>query len=115
MAEKKRQLTTRRMPSGGQQYTRQGRVTALRGGDTPPQRRMNMVEDIIDRHPEMRRELHRAFMDEADLSRAATQNQMQALEETNSRRRSGNRYESGGMVRGTRSVQMSGKGFRGSY
>lgn len=106
MAEKKQTLTTRRMPSGAQQYTREGRASVLYGGNTPSQRRMNMIEDIIDRHPEMERELHRAFMDEVRLSRAAMQNEAQG-------RRS--RYEAGGMVRGTRSVQMSGKGFRGSY
>lgn len=115
MAEKKQTLTTRRMPSGAQQYTREGRRSALIGGNTPPLRRMRMIhEDLIRRHPEAETALHEAFMDEARLSRAATQNQMQAQQDDNANRRP-RKFAEGGMVRGTRPVQMSGKGFSGSY
>jgi hypothetical protein len=118
MAKKKRERSTARMPSGAQQYTR--------GDDS--QARLRNVDDLIrsrrltnlldggdtSQGRAERSALHEAFMDEADRSRAAYQNQMQALQDTSANRRKRGFVE-GGEVRGCKAGQMSGKGFSGSY
>jgi len=109
--------TTRRMPSGAQQYTR---------GDDSLARLRNIDETIRAtraRNPETEIPLHEAFMDEARLSEAATRTQRQASDEDYNNRirdiRAGRlgtqKFVEGGMVRGCKSGQMSGKGFRGTY
>ena len=118
MAKKKRERSTSRMPSGAQQYTRGDDSQArLRNIDSliSSRRLANMLDGVDeDQSRAERRALHEAFMDEADRSRASYQNQMQALQDTAENRRT-RKFADGGEVRGTRPVQISGKGFRGSY
>jgi hypothetical protein len=119
MAKKNRERTTSRMPSGAQQYTRGDDSQArLRNIDSLiSSRRLANMLDGVDRDLSSggeRRALHEAFMDEADRNRTAYQNQMQALQDTSENRRS-RKFVDGGMVRGTRPVQISGKNFSGNF
>ena len=120
MAKKKRERSTSRMPSGAQQYTRGDDSQArLRNIDSLiSSRRLANMLDGVDRDLSSargeRRALHEAFMDEADRSDVSYQNQMQALQDTAENRRS-RKFVDGGMVRGTRPVQISGKNFSGNF
>ena len=118
MAKKNRERTTSRMPSGAQQYTRGDDSQArLRNIDSLiSSRRLANMLDGVDRGQSRteRRALHEAFMDEADRSDVSYQNQMQALQDTVENRRS-RKFVDGGMVRGTRPVQISGKNFSGNF
>jgi len=105
MAEKKRQLTTRRMPSGAQQYVRP------REDSLSP--RMDGIRDIIARRNPNIVELPallEAMIDESDRSRVGRSYERQTRDEDNTRG-----YADGGMVRGCKAGQMSGKKFSGSY
>jgi len=75
------------------------------------------------RNPETEIPLHEAFMDEARLSEAATRTQRQASDEDYNNRirdiRAGRlgtqKFAEGGMVRGCKAGQMSGKKFSGTF
>lgn len=118
MAKKNRERTTSRMPSGAQQYTRGDDSQArLRNIDSLiSSRRLANMLDGVDRGQSRAESsaLQEAFMDEADRSRAAHQNQMQGYQDTAENRRT-RKFEDGGMVRGCKAGQMSGKGFRGTF
>lgn len=118
MAKKERERSTVRMPSGAQQYTRGDDSQArLRNIDSLiSSRRLANMLDGVDRGQSRteRRALHGAFMDEAARMRAALQNEMQALQNTSENRRT-RKFVDGGMVRGTRPVQISGKKFSGNF
>ena len=120
MPKKSRERTTSRMPSGAQQYTRGDDSQArLRNIDSLiSSRRLANMLDGVDRDLSSargeRRALHEAFMDEADRSDVSYQNQMQALQDTAENRRN-RKFAKGGMVRGCKAGQMSGKKFSGSY
>jgi hypothetical protein len=124
MAKKNRERTTSRMPSGAQQYTRGDDSQArLRNIDSLiSSRRLANMLDGVDRDLSSasgeRRALHEAFMDEASRNRAAYQNQMQASQDTQELLRNrirSRKFADGGTVRGTRSVQVSGKKFSGNF
>ena len=83
------------MPSGAQQYVREGTVLGPLELASSAQRRMRTIEDAIRRNPEMEDELHEAFMDEVRRSRAAMQTERQARDEDRARARG---YARGGMV-----------------
>lgn len=104
-------VRTTRMPSGAQQYVREGTVLGPRELAYSSQRRMRTIEDAIRRNPEMEAELHEAFMDEVRRSRAARQTERQARDEDRARARG---YARGGMVytpTGTRApVRMAAGG-----
>ena len=115
MAKKKRELTTRRMPSGAQQYTRgDGTVGRMRTIDRAIRETENMP---------FRAEsgLNRAFVDESRARpserafRDSLRTQSQALQEDLANRRGAKKFAEGGMVRGCKAGQMSGKKFSGSY
>lgn len=111
MAKKRREpqrLT--RMPSGAQQYVREGAGRGPMELRTTAQGRMNRISEMIRNNPEIESALHEAFMDEVRLSRAAMQNESQGRDEGR-----GRGYASGGMVRGYRPAQRSGKKFQGSF
>ena len=98
-------LTTRRMPSGAQQYVRP------REDSLSP--RMDGIRDIIARRNPNIVELPallEAMIDESDRSRVGRSYERQTRDEDNTRG-----YADGGMVRGCKAGQMSGKKFSGSY
>ena len=124
MAKKKRERSTSRMPSGAQQYTRGDDSQArLRNIDSLiSSRRLANMLDGVDRDLSSasgeRRALHEAFMDEASRMRAAHQNEVQASQDTQELLRNrirSRKFADGGTVRGTRSVQVSGKKFSGNF
>jgi hypothetical protein len=124
MPKKKRERSTSRMPSGAQQYTRGDDSQArLRNIDSLiSSRRLDNMLDGVDRDLSSasgeKRALHEAFMDEASRMRAARQNDAQASQDREEllRNRIRNRkFADGGMVRGTRPVQVSGKNFSGKF
>ena len=116
-------LTTRRMPSGAQQYVREGAELGPREMSTPTSRRMKTIDETIRatraRNPEAEIPLHEAFMDESRLSQAARRTQSQAFDEDQANRRADRlgtqKFVGGGMVRGCKSGQMSGKKFSGTF
>ena len=124
MAKKKRERSTSRMPSGAQQYTRgDDSLARLRNIDSLiSSRRLDNMLDGVDRDLSSasgeRRALHGAFMDEAARMRAARQNEVQASQDTQELLRNrirSRKFVDGGMVRGTRPVQVSGKNFSGKF
>ena len=103
MAKKERERSTRRMPSGAQQYVR---------GDDSADRLETLVDAMRGearrndgRLSEAERRMSDGFLDEARQSSAARRTEVQG--------RRG--YAEGGMVRGCKAGQTSGKGFSGSY
>ena len=118
MPKKKRERSTSRMPSGAQQYTRgDDGLARLRNIDSLISSRLlaNTLDGVDEGQSRTEeRALHGAFMDEAARNRAALQNQVQALQDTSENRRT-RKYVDGGMVRGTRPVQISGKNFSGNF
>lgn len=100
MAKKRREpLTTRRMPSGAQQYVREGLNTI---GDV---RRDNRDADDV-----LLDALMDAFHDEIRLNRLGRQ-----MEEQTRREDRTQRYAEGGKVRGCKDHQTSGRGHRGTF
>ena len=94
MAKKKRELTTRRMSSGAQQYVREGAEMGPREMSSPTTRRMKTIDETIRaldrstvrRDPTASRLLNDAFIDE---SRSA--------DEDRANRRANRRKEGGAM------------------
>jgi hypothetical protein len=116
-------LTTRRMPSGAQQYVRESEEMAPWAVSTPTTRRLKTVDDIFratrNRNPEARGRLTDAFIDESMSSATSARTERQALDEDRANRRADRRgakkFADGGMVRGCKPAQMSGKGFKGTF
>ena len=119
MAKKKRELTTSRMPSGAQQYVREGVELGPREMSSPTTRRMKTIDETIratrGRNPEAEGLLTDAFIDEMRSSRTARQTERQTTDEDRANRRGARKFAEGGEVRGCSGSQMSGKGFRGNY
>jgi hypothetical protein len=104
MAKKKRELTTRRMPSGGQQYVR----PAETGRERPVADRMRTINKIISRSqdPEVGRTMTEALLDESVLARIGDMNERQTRDEDyNNRIRD---------IRAGRYMKMSGGGLKKS-
>jgi len=112
MAKKKRELTTRRMPSGGQQYVR----PAETGREMPVPDRMRTINKISSRSqdPEVGRTMTEALLDESVLARIADMNERQTRDEDYNNRmrdiRAGRRRASGSAG----AEKMSGGGMKKS-
>jgi hypothetical protein len=112
MAKKKREQTTRRMPSGAQQYVRPAATE-----NAPSVRRM---ETLVNMRPRLDPETDRGFItdaviDESRLNTVGYTNEEQARSEDRANRRGAKRFVGGGMVRGHKSIQIAGNNFRGSF
>ena len=108
MPKKERERSTRRMPSGAQQYTR---------GDTLHDRAQRIGDYMApDQSEDEYWSLDAAIGDEVRSTSRARQTETQTSQEDRAnRRRDTGRYAEGGMVRGCKAGQMSGKGFSGGY
>ena len=107
-AEGGRVRSTRRMPSGAQQYTR---------GDKPRDRMQN-IEDYFQARrgdADAERMLDDAMYDEVRATGRARETEIQTDQEDRANRRRERGYVEGGMVRGCKPAQMSGKGFKGTF
>jgi hypothetical protein len=118
MAKKEQERRTSRMPSGAQQYIRgDDSLARMRNIDSliSSRRLANTLDGVDEGQSRTERSaLHEAFMDEAAQFRAALQNKVQASQDTAKNRRT-RKFVDGGMVRGTRPVQISGKNFSGNF
>ncbi len=114
--------TTRRMPSGAQQYVRESAELGPREMSTPTSRRMKTIDETIratgTRNPEARGRLIDAFIDESMSSTTSARTERQALDEDRANRRADRRgakkFADGGMVTGSR-AQISGTKFSGTF
>jgi hypothetical protein len=121
MAKKKRELTTRRMPSGGQQYVR----PAETGRDSPAADRLRTIREIgtrTRRNSELTVPMIDAFLDESRLASIGSRNENQTTREDFNnlmrdmragRRKAGGKVEaekmsSGGMKKSMRPVPRPG-------
>ena len=98
------QVSTRRMPSGAQQYTR---------GDTEIDRLQTNSRAFNASRSASK--ITDAMVDEFNRDQAAERNESQTRREDRTNRLGTKMFADGGMVRGCKPGQMSGKGFRGTY
>lgn len=116
------QVTTRLMPSGAQQYVREGVELGPREMSSPTTRRMKTIDETIratrGRNPEVEGPLTDAFIDEMRSARVARQTERQTFDEDRANRRADRRsaqqFAEGGMVTGSR-AQISGTKFSGTF
>jgi hypothetical protein len=117
--KKKRELTTRRMSSGAQQFVREGAEMGPREMSSSTTRRMKTIDDTIRAtrrlNPEAENPLNEAFIDESRSAQRARETERQTFDEDRANRRGARKFAEGGEVRGCSGSQMSGKGFRGNY
>ena len=107
MAKKKRELTTRRMSSGAQQYVREGVETGPREMSSPTTRRMKTIDDTIRaldrstvrREPKASRLLTDAFIDESRSAQKARETERQTIDEDRANRRADRREEGGAVLK----------------
>jgi hypothetical protein len=118
------QVSTRRMPSGAQQYVRESAELGPRAMSTPTTRRMKTIDETIratrGRNPESEIPLNEAFADESNLFRTSLRTERQTSDEDRANRRADRRgaqkFAEGGMVTGTGSrAQISGTKFSGTF
>ena len=111
--KKKRELTTRRMSSGAQQYVREGVEMGPREMSSPTTRRMKTIDDTIRAtrrlNPEAENPLTDAFIDEMRSSRTARQTERQTTDEDRANRRGARKFAEGGEVNGFPDLNKDGK------
>ena len=115
--KKKRELTTRRMSSGAQQYVREGVEMGPREMSSPTTRRMKTIDETIRaldrstvrREPRASRLLTDAFIDESRSAQRARETERQTIDEDRANRRDARKFAEGGKVNGFPDLNKDGK------